>query len=123
MTTKDEFITMKMNEVKNHTNDQSFDMFELIGSIGDLFSSAYQTENIVSKLVINSLWELLLDIFLKTDNHTNRTTVLFVMSDILLYAKKRDIFLNLKPLKDWQNAHNENSTSSEIIECIDDMLL
>lgn len=123
MSQRDEFITIKINEIKDHFHDQEFDLFDLIGSVNDLFSSSYQTENIASKKVIDDLWDLLLEVFLNQNNYDNKTSALFAMSDILIYAKKHQIALELEQLKEWRETHDLDSSSEELIECIDDMLV
>ncbi|BDR60611.1 hypothetical protein [Lactobacillus xylocopicola] len=101
-----------MNEIKSHLYDEDFDFFDVIGSVDDLFSSSYQT-----KSVISDLWGLLLQMFLGTNDYENKTTALFAMSDIINYARKTRLSLDLDPLKQWRKSHDIETSSLEVIEC------
>ena len=64
------------------------DMYELIGSIKDLYI------------------------------YNNKFDVIFAMYAIYLYSRRQNIKLCLNDLKKWRESHNRNNLTEEILECI-----
>ncbi|MGG4610626.1 hypothetical protein [Providencia sp. Me31A] len=118
----DSFLKKKIEEIKLSLSNQCTDMYELIGSVHDLFSSAYTNKLVASKEVVEELWDVLLSVFLKSNFYENRYDAIFAMSDIHLYAKKIKINLELDAIKKWKNNSNTSDSTEEILECIDDIL-
>lgn len=116
------FLREKIKEMKMSLQDQKPDMYELIGSVRDLFSSVYSNKIIACNEVIINLWDILLNVFFESNYYDNRFDAIFAMSDIRLYAKKQNIDLNLDSLKKWSNENDESSTTEEMLECVDDIL-
>lgn len=118
----DTFLKEKIAEIQISLSNQCSDMYELIGSVHDLFSSVYTNELVASKDVIEELWDALLSVFLKSNFYGNRYDAIFAMSDIHLYAKKLKINLELDAIKKWRNNSNTSNSTEDILECIDDIL-
>ncbi|BBV08038.1 TPA: hypothetical protein ACHWKL_002954 [Providencia stuartii] len=116
------FLTEKIDEIKISLQSQEPDMYVLIGSVRDLFSSIYNTNIIASNKIILDLWDALLKVFLESKYYDNRFDAIFVMSDINLYAKKQNIDLNMGLLKAWINKNESSNETEEILECVDDIL-
>ncbi|UUC95995.1 hypothetical protein [Comamonas sp. C11] len=74
-------------------------MFDLIGSVRDLFSSPYNNHPIASEGIIVKLWCSLFDVFIDDTDYDNQFDALSTMSDILMYAKRQHIELNLNHIK------------------------
>jgi len=98
-------------------------MFDMIGSVRDVFSSAYDTRIIAESDVVEELWDLLLIVFVGDGAYENKFDSISAMSDICLYAKKQNISLRLDELKEWRKKHDDKNASLEILECVDDILL
>ncbi len=98
-------------------------MYELIGSIRDVFSSSYISTPIVSPNLVNELWILLTKLFIHSDIYDNKFFAIFAMDDIYLYSRRQNIKLCLKDLEKWREKHNKNNTTEEILECVDDIIL
>lgn len=118
----DTFLKEKIIEIKISLSNQCTDMYELIGSVHDLFSSVYTTKLVANKNVIEELWDVLLSVFLKSNFYGNRYDVIFAMNDIHLYAKKLKISLELDAIRKWRKSSNTSNSTEEILECVDDIL-
>ncbi|HEK0624743.1 hypothetical protein [Proteus mirabilis] len=118
----DTFLKEKIIEIKISLSNQCTDMYELIGSVHDLFSSVYTNKLVANKNVIEELWDVLLSVFLKSNFYENRYDAIFAMSDIHLYAKKLKINLELDAIRKWRNSGNTSNSTEEILECVDDIL-
>ncbi|MGJ3353138.1 hypothetical protein [Providencia sp. Je.9.19] len=116
------FLTEKIKEIKISLQSQEPDMYELIGSVRDLFSSIYNTNIIASNKIIVDLWDVLLNVFLESKYYDNRFDAIFAMSDIHLYAKRQNIDLNMHLLKEWINKNELSNETEEILECVNDIL-
>ncbi|ECF6265279.1 hypothetical protein PL246_23330 [Salmonella enterica] len=119
----DDFLIKKIQEINLALESQSSDMYELIGSVKDLFSSAYISKPIASTDVVKNLFNALLNVFISSDVYENQFDSVITMSDINLYAKRINIKLCLCRLKKWRNEHNEINSTEEILECVDDILI
>lgn len=115
----------KINEIKNELSqlNQNHDLFELIGSVRDVFSSAYLTNSIADSVVVSDLWQALLAVFLYSEVYSNKFESILTMSYISLYAKQNNISLNLAELKKWRTEQVSKNISLELLECVDDIFL
>ena len=118
-----EFLIKKTEEISLALESQSSDMYELIGSVKDLFSSAYISTPIASTDVVKRLFNALLNVFIYSDIYDNQFDSITTMSDINLYAKRMNLNLCLSELKEWRNRHDETNSTEEILECVDDILI
>lgn len=116
----DDFLIEKVLMLLSNNNA---DMFSLIGSVKDLFSSAYITKKVASDNVVSDLWASLFTVFSESKEYENQFDAIDAMYDIFVYAEKNDVNLNLEPLREWRNIHDENNISLEILECVDEMLI
>lgn len=116
----DDFLKEKITMLLSNEN---VDMFSLIGSVKDLFSSAYITKKIASNDTVIDLWDSLFTVFSENKEYETQFDAIDAMYDIFVYAGKNDVELNLESLKNWRNIHDVNNTSLEILECVDEMLI
>ena len=116
----DDFLIEKILMLLSNNN---VDMFSLIGSVKDLFSSAYITKKVASDNIVSDLWASLFTVFSESKEYENQFDAIDAMYDIFVYAEKNDVNLNLEPLREWRNIHDENNISLEILECVDEMLI
>ena len=119
----EDHLRKKIQELKYAIDTKDSDMYELIGSIRDVFSSPYISTPIVSPNLVNELWILLTKIFIHSDIYDNKFFAIFAMDDIYLYSRRQNIKLCLKDLEKWREKHNKNNTTEEILECVDDIIL
>lgn len=118
----DVFLMKKIQELENAFHSQHADMYELIGAVKDLFSSPYISRPIVNPDLVKGLWNVLTKIFIYNDIYDNKFDAIFAMSDIYLYSRHQNINLCMNELKEWRRKHNENDTTQEILECVDEIL-
>lgn len=118
----DVFLMKKIQELESALDSQCSDLYELIGSVRDLFSSPYISKPIVNSDLVKELWNVLTKIFIYDNAYDNKFDAILAMSDIYLYSRRQNINLCLNELKEWRGKHNENDTTHEILECIDDIL-
>lgn len=125
MVNTNSFLLNKINEIKNELSqlNQNHDLFELIGSVRDVFSSAYLTNSIADSVVVSDLWQALLAVFLYSEVYSNKFESILTMSYISLYAKQNNISLNLAELKKWRTEQVSKNISLELLECVDDIFL
>lgn len=125
MVNTNSFLLNKINEIKNELSqlNQNHDLFELIGSVRDAFSSAYLTNSIADSVVVSDLWQALLAVFLYSEVYSNKFESILTMSYISLYAKQNNISLNLAELKKWRTEQVSKNISLELLECVDDIFL
>lgn len=116
------FLKEKINEINLSLSQQCSDMYDLIGSVRDVFSSAYLTTAVADNSIVKELWEVLLSVFIYSDTYDNKFDAISVMSDINLYASRLNIELPLNELRVWRGKQEGCNISSEISECIDDIL-
>jgi len=117
------FLKEKLKEIKMASNDHHVDMFELIGSVRDIFSSAYLTKPIADPEIIQEMWGVLSTIFIHNENYDNKFDSIMAMSYVYLYAKNQNISLCLDELRKWRKKAQASSISSEVLECVDDILI
>jgi len=118
-----DFLRGKIGDIGIALASHNNDMFDMIGSVRDVFSSAYDTRIIAESDVVEELWDLLLIVFVGDGAYENKFDSISAMSDICLYAKKQNISLRLDELKEWRKKHDDKNASLEILECVDDILL
>lgn len=118
----DVFLMKKIQELESALDSQCSDLYELIGSVRDFFSSPYISKPIVNSDLVKELWNVLTKIFIYNNAYDNKFDAILAMSDIYLYSRHQNINLCLNELKEWRGKHNENDTTHEILECIDDIL-
>lgn len=119
----DDFLKKKIKEIDSSLKCQCVDMFDLIGSVRDRFSSPYISNSLADADVINELWSTLLRVFLYSNEYGNKFDSIITMSEIFLYSKRVGVKLNCNELERWRKEHDETNSTEEILECIDDMLL
>ncbi len=119
----DYFFNEKIKDINHALECQCVDMFDLIGSVRDRFSSPYISTSIASLHVINDLWDALLCVFLYSTTYDNKFYAIATMSDISLYSKRRNINLRCDELEQWRKEHHSNNSTDELLECVDDILL
>lgn len=119
----EDHLRKKIQELKYAIDTKDSDMYELIGSIRDVFSSPYISTPIVSSNLVKELWILLTKVFIYSDTYDNKFDAIFAMDDIYLYSRRQNIKLCLKDLEKWREKHNKNNTTEEILECVDDILI
>ncbi|WP_338804193.1 hypothetical protein WDV76_00685 [Xenorhabdus griffiniae] len=117
------FLKEKIKEINIALESQHADMYALIGSIRDLFSSAYITKPIADPDIVKELWEALLRVFINSDIYDNQFDAINAMGDINLYARKLSISLDLNELKKWRQDHDDHNSALEILECVDYILI
>lgn len=118
----DLFLQKKIKEINFALCQQNNDMFDLIGSVRDIFSSAYLTDPIVDSAIVHDLWKALLAVFINSDVYGNKFDSILTMSYIYIYAKRQNIYLCLDELKKWRIEQVGKNISPELLECIDDIL-
>lgn len=116
------FLRNKTKEINVSLLNKEPDMYELIGSVRDLFSSSYNNNLIANTETIEELWGTLFNVFCGSSFYENKFDAIFAMSDIYLYAKRKNINLNLDSLKEWRGKNNISTSTEEILECVDDIL-
>ena len=79
----DGFLKEKMLMLLSNEN---VDMFSLIGSVKDLFSSAYITKKVASDNVVSDLWDSLFTVFSESKKYENQFDAIDAMYDIFIYA-------------------------------------
>ena len=119
----EDHLRKKIQELKYAIDTKDSDMYELIGSIRDVFSSLYISTPIVSPNLVKELWILLTKVFIYSDTYDNKFDAIFAMDNIYLYSRRQNIKLCLKDLEKWREKHNKNNTTEEILECVDDILI
>ncbi|AOR58556.1 hypothetical protein [Pectobacterium parmentieri] len=117
------FLIEKTKEIKISLLNEEPNMYELIGSIRDLFSSSYNNKLIANTEVIEELWSTLFNVFCESISYENKFDAIFSMSDIYIYSKRKNINLNLDLLKEWRGKNNLSTSTEEILECVDDILI
>lgn len=93
---------MKNAEINFAFSQHNNDMFDLIGLVRDIFSSAYLTDPIVDSVIIFDLWKALLAVFIHSNVYGNKFDSIFTMSYIYTYAKRQNIYLCLDELKNGE---------------------
>lgn len=119
----EDHLRKKIQELKYAIDTKDSDMYELIGSIRDVFSSPYISTPIVSSNLVKELWILLTKVFIYSDTYDNKFDAIFAMDNIYLYSRRQNIKLCLKDLEKWREKHNKNNTTEEILEFVDDILI
>nr|WP_232486709.1 hypothetical protein [Pectobacterium parmentieri] len=102
-----------------NNNDPSIN--ELIGGVGDLFSSPYKREVIADSDTIQVLWDLLFNVFNQSNGNNTKFDAISTMCDIYIYQSNIGLSLSLNKIKQWRE-DLQTTTSSEILDCIDDIL-
>ena len=119
----DSFLREKSREIDTALESGCVDMFEIIGSVNDIFSSAYITKEVAEPDVVKLVWSSLINVFVFSNEYDNRFDAIVTMSEISRYAKKFGISLPFYELIKWRNKHDDSNSTSEILECIDDILI
>ncbi|MDE9465893.1 hypothetical protein [Xenorhabdus bovienii] len=117
------FLKEKIKEINIALESQHTDMYELIGSVRDPFSSPYITKPIADPDVVKELWEVLSRVFINSGVYDNQFDAINAMGDINLYADKLNIYLDLNELEKWRKDHDDSNSKLEILECVDDILI
>lgn len=120
---KDDFLINKIKEINANLECNNADMYELIGSVRDLFLSAYISKPIASSEVIKELFNVLLNVFIHSDTYQNQFDSIVTMNDVNLYARRQKITLCLCELEKWRREHDNTNSTEEILECVDDILI
>lgn len=103
----EDHLRKKIQELKYAIDTKDSDMYELIGSIRDVFSSPYISTPIVSSNLVKELWILLTKVFIYSDTYDNKFDAIFAMDNIYLYSRRQNIKLCLKDLEKWREKHNK----------------
>lgn len=122
MENTNQFLQKRIIEIEFALCQQNIDMYELIGSVRDVFSSAYLAHSIADPAIVRDLWNVLLEVFIHSDVFDNKFESIFAMSYIYHYAERQNISLNLDELKKWRIEQEGKYISSDLIECINDIL-
>ncbi|ACX88192.1 hypothetical protein Pecwa_2429 [Pectobacterium parmentieri WPP163] len=117
------FLIEKTKEIKTSLLNKEPNMYELIGSVRDLFSSSYNNNLIANTEVIEELWSTLFNVFCESISYENKFDAIFSMSGVYIYSKRKNINLNLDLLKEWRGKNNLSTSTEEILECVDDILI
>jgi hypothetical protein len=116
-------LTNKISEINKILDLKGADMFEVIGSVRDLFSSSYNNEVVADSDRITELWNVLFKVFINDSSYDNKFDAIFAMSDISNYAQKHGVKLNTEALRKWRHVCDRDNISLEILECVDDMII
>jgi len=119
----DLFLKEKTKEITSSLLDGNSDMYDSIGSVHDLFSSPYNKSLVANDETIEGLWFTLLDVFFKSKSYENRFDAISTLSDIYFHCIRCNKKLNLNLLREWRSENNDKSSSKEILECVDSMIL
>ncbi|WP_312689908.1 hypothetical protein [Kosakonia sp.] len=119
----DSFLRDKSRKIDAALESGCVNMFELIGSVNDMFSSAYITKEVAEPDVVRLVWSSLINVFFFSNEYNNRFDSIVTMSEISRYAKKFNIILPFDELIKWRSKHDDSNSTSEILECLDDILI
>lgn len=117
------FLREKTKEINASLLNKEPNMYELIGSVRDLFSSGYNNNLIANTEIIEELWRTLFNVFCESIFYENKFDAIFTMSDIYLHAKRKNINFNLNSLREWRDKNNSSTSTEEILECVDNILI
>ncbi|AYH03963.1 hypothetical protein [Pectobacterium parmentieri] len=115
------FINNRTKEINNALKNNDSNINELICGVGDLFSSPYKREIIADSDTIQALWDLLFNVLDQSDDNNTKFDAISTMCDIYIYQSNIGLSLSLNKIKQWRE-DLQTTTSSEILDCIDDIL-
>ena len=98
------------------------DMYNELGYIADMFSSAYSKDIDISRESVKKIWGDLFIFFLNTPVYDNKFEAISIMNDLYVYSKRSNININNTSLREWYEGYNED-LSEEIIDCVKNILI
>lgn len=114
------FLENKATQIFIALNSNDNTISSLIGNISVLFSSPYKRDVIADNDIVTHLWDILFTVFLKAHDNEVKFDAISTMGDI--YQSNIGHELELTHIKEWRKHHDSNNASTELIECVDDIL-
>ncbi|MET4861635.1 hypothetical protein [Morganella morganii] len=116
------FLENKAMQISIALNSNDNTISSLIGNISDLFSSPYKRDVIADNDIVKHLWDVLFAVFLKAHDNEVKFDAISAMGDIYTYQSNIGHELELTHMKEWREHHDSNNASTELIDCVDDIL-
>jgi hypothetical protein len=117
-----DFLKNKIKEIHSALSSKDPSINELIGEVGDLFSSPYKRDVIADEETVQDLWDFLFSVFIESDDNNTKFDAISTMGDIYTYQSNIGFELCLKNIKQWRKSSLAEESSTELVDCIDDIL-